>query len=99
LIIVHEKWPVDYRNDWPAIIRFRWPSITVIDNKPFDLLPFPPLALAATSPALVLSHIVSLLNSANEAKYYLNLPLAVIVLMLSHKRTKVTSCSWKRATR
>ncbi|MGY4386392.1 hypothetical protein ACVWYN_003447, partial [Pedobacter sp. UYP24] len=33
LIIVHEKWPVDYRNDWPAIIRFRWPSITVIDNR------------------------------------------------------------------
>ncbi|MGY4386553.1 hypothetical protein ACVWYN_003608, partial [Pedobacter sp. UYP24] len=32
LIIVHEKWPVDYRNDWPAIIRFRWPSITVIDR-------------------------------------------------------------------
>lgn len=83
-----------------------WRSKAVIANwsfsvdKPEGRPPFLPLALAATSPALVRSRIISLSNSANEAKILnVNLPVAVVVSMWSCRLTKLTPFSLNTATR
>lgn len=69
-------------------------------DKPFGLPSFFPLALAASSSALVRSRIISLSNSANDAKILkVKLPVAVVVSMWSCKLIKFTSFSLKSATR